>query len=69
MNEKDKINPKYYKDMEISPNDYNKANKLEFREGNIVKYISRYKNKNGVEDLKKAMWYLQDIMRDFEIEN
>lgn len=37
-----------------------------FSIGNAIKYISRYKRKNGVEDLEKAMWYLQhtiDILK------
>lgn len=29
-----------------------------FLQGNIIKYIWRYRHKNGVEDLKKAQWYL-----------
>ena len=32
-------------------------NKLSFCEGNVVKYISRYKNKNGIEDLAKVVHY------------
>lgn len=27
--------------------------------GNVIKYIWRYKHKNGVQDLEKAMWYLK----------
>lgn len=30
--------------------------------GNVVKYVSRYKYKNGMEDLKKAMWYLNKLI-------
>ncbi|WP_446662974.1 DUF3310 domain-containing protein [Geobacillus sp. CCR] len=30
--------------------------------GNIIKYISRYQYKNGVEDLKKARWYLEKLI-------
>lgn len=30
--------------------------------GNAIKYISRYKNKNGVEDLKKAKWYINKLI-------
>lgn len=32
---------------------------LNFIQGNVVKYVSRYKNKNGKEDLRKAMHYAQ----------
>jgi len=33
--------------------------KLGFNLGNAVKYIARAEHKNGVEDIKKAIWYLQ----------
>lgn len=44
----------HYKDMKIQPVEYCHANKLGICESNIIKYISRYKNKNGLQDLKKA---------------
>ena len=34
--------------------------------GNIVKYISRWKKKNGLEDLKKARWYLNHLIEHVE---
>lgn len=34
-----------------------------FLKGNILKYIHRYENKNGVEDLNKAKWYLDELIR------
>lgn len=30
--------------------------------GNVLKYLTRYRQKNGVEDLKKARWYLDKII-------
>ena len=33
---------------------------MEFNAGNVIKYVWRYKHKNGLEDLKKAAWYLND---------
>jgi len=36
--------------------------KFDYLEGNIVKYVSRYKHKNGLEDLKKAKWYLERLI-------
>jgi hypothetical protein len=36
--------------------------------GNIIKYISRYKHKNGLEDLKKAQWYLNYLINYMESE-
>ena len=52
----------HYKNQTIQPWDYIIANKLGYLEGNIVKYISRWKDKNGVEDLKKAQHYLQKLI-------
>lgn len=34
--------------------------------GNIIKYISRWKKKNGLEDLKKAQWYLNHLIKEVE---
>ena len=33
-----------------------------YLQGNIIKYIWRYRYKNGVEDLKKAKWYLEKLI-------
>lgn len=44
--------------MEISPLEYNTANNINWCIGNVIKYVSRYKNKNGIENLEKAKWYL-----------
>ena len=37
--------------------------------GNILKYIMRWSHKNGVEDLKKARWYLNDLIDHLEKED
>lgn len=34
--------------------------------GNVIKYICRWKHKNGLQDLKKAMWYLQHLINHVE---
>ena len=47
---------------EMQPWDFIVANKLGYLEGNIVKYVSRYKRKNGVEDLQKAKHYLDKLI-------
>lgn len=36
---------------------------------NVIKYICRWKKKNGLQDLKKAMWYLQNLINHIEKEN
>lgn len=61
------IKPTYYnKDNGISPFEYIKANNLDFFEGNVIKYITRYKEKNGLEDLKKAKTYLEEILKNYK---
>jgi len=35
-------------------------------QGNVIKYLHRWRYKNGVEDLKKAEWYLKAMIRDLE---
>jgi len=42
----------------IEPIDYIVANQMNFLEGNVIKYVTRYKLKNGLEDLQKAQQYL-----------
>jgi hypothetical protein len=46
----------------IQPWDYIIANELGYLEGNVVKYVSRWKDKGGVQDLKKAQHYLQKLI-------
>jgi hypothetical protein len=41
-------------------------NYQDYCKGNVLKYLWRYKYKNGVEDLKKARWYLDSMVRDLE---
>jgi len=62
------MTPEHY-DMEIQPITYIMANGLGFCEGNIVKYVSRYKEKGGIEDLKKARHYLDMLIDDWIEEN
>ena len=52
----------HYKDKAIQPWDYIVSNNLGYLEGNVVKYVSRYKDKNGIEDLKKAKHYLDKLI-------
>lgn len=49
----------HYKDMAIQPIEFIHANNLDFFQGNIVKYASRHKLKNGAEDLRKVIHYAQ----------
>jgi len=49
----------HYKDKGIQPIIYIHANELGFCEGNVVKYVTRWRDKNGVADLRKAIHYLE----------
>jgi len=64
----DSTNPDHYKTGGIEAIDVIEA-KLSVKafrgylNGNILKYIMRYENKNGVEDLRKAQWYLNRLIK------
>lgn len=71
MNEKEK---EYYDSSKIKPNHYKRAlnnndvikfcqdNDIAFDAGNVIKYVARYKYKNGIEDLYKAQEYLNRLI-------
>lgn len=56
----------HYKDMVIQPIEFILANELSFCEGNIVKYICRYKQKGGIEDIKKVIHYAEILLEEME---
>lgn len=49
----------HYKVMKVQPIEYIEANELGFCLGNVVKYITRHKQKGGLEDIEKAIHYLE----------
>lgn len=51
-------------DKKISPIEYIEANKMDFDDGNVVKYISRYEDKNEAVDVIKAIHYCMFILRN-----
>jgi len=55
----------HYKNMAIQPIEFTHKNGLNFCQGNIIKYVTRYKHKNGLEDLKKAKHYI-DLLIELE---
>lgn len=52
----------HYKEKTIQPWDFIAANQLGYFEGNIVKYVSRWQDKGGINDLKKARHYLDKLI-------
>ncbi|EQC2099535.1 DUF3310 domain-containing protein [Listeria monocytogenes] len=64
-------NPSHYTAGGIETLDYIKAKVKDYPSyvaGNILKYVSRYEHKNGIEDLKKAQFYLNDLIEWMESE-
>lgn len=57
------IGGNHYKNMNIQPIEYIYANELDFFQGNIIKYATRHKNKNGAEDIKKIKHYCDLILK------
>ena len=55
----------HYK-MPIQPIEFIVRNDIPYREGNVIKYVTRHKSKNGAEDIKKAIHYLEMILKDYE---
>lgn len=62
---KQQIGGGHYKDLAIQPVEYIHKNHLGFIEGSCIKYLTRWRNKNGVEDLKKARHFL-DLLIEME---
>ena len=58
--------PPHYTKGSIECIDYINAWNMDYIEGNIVKYITRYKFKNGIEDLKKAQFYVNMLVERVE---
>ena len=56
----------HYKDMVVQPSEFINKNKLQFAEGNAIKYICRHAHKGEVQDLEKAKHYIDMIIeRDY----
>jgi hypothetical protein len=56
------VSGSHYKDKGIQPIVYIHANDLGFCEGNVVKYVTRHKEKNGAADIRKAIHYLELLL-------
>jgi hypothetical protein len=57
----------HYKDMAIQPAEYAEKNGLSLLEGNIVKYVSRWKKKGGLTDLQKIIHCAELIIEIHEV--
>lgn len=55
----DQVSGDHYKDKVIQPVEYIYMNGIGYMEGNVIKYITRWKEKGGVNDLRKAKHYIE----------
>ena len=58
----------HYKDQPIQPVEYIHANAIGYFEGNVIKYVSRWRKKNGIADLEKAKHYIE-LLIELETRN
>lgn len=59
------VDGNHYKELKIQPVQYIHANNIPYLEGNVIKYISRWRSKGGVKDLEKAKHYI-DLLIELE---
>ena len=57
--EEKQIGGSHYKNFTIQPYEFITKINLSFFQGNVVKYVCRYLNKNGIEDLQKIIHYCE----------
>jgi hypothetical protein len=55
----------HYSKLKIQPIDFIHGNKISYMEGNVIKYVVRWRDKGGIEDLRKARHYL-DLLIEME---
>ena len=58
----------HYKKFKIQPVEFTTKNNLGFIEGNIIKYICRHEDKNGIEDINKAIHYCE-LLKELKYKN
>ena len=59
----------HYKDMAIQPFEFISKNELTYFQGNVIKYVCRYKQKNGVQDLEKIIHYCELEIKKLKDDN
>lgn len=61
----DQIGGRHYKKLKIQTVEYVHANGIGYFEGNVIKYVTRWRDKGGLDDLEKAKHYLE-LLIEFE---
>jgi hypothetical protein len=70
--ENDNVNPSHYKQGEVECIDALEAATVNLRgidavcTANAIKYLWRWREKNGVEDLEKSIWYIKKMIRKIQ---
>jgi hypothetical protein len=65
---KQQVSGSHYKDKVIQPVEYIHLNNIGYMEGNVIKYVSRWRDKGGIADLQKAKHYI-DLLIELEEKN
>lgn len=55
----------HYRSLPIQPGHYIRANGIGWYEGNAIKYITRHKQKGGIQDIQKAIHYLELVLEEY----
>ena len=63
MSKEKQIGGDHYKGYKIQPVEFIHANEIPFLEANVIKYVMRHKDKNGLEDLQKAKHYIDLLIQ------
>lgn len=61
----EQVDGNHYRSMRIQPSTFIFANRIGFHEGNAIKYLVRWRDKNGISDLKKARHFI-DLLIELE---
>jgi hypothetical protein len=64
----EQVGGSHYKSLVIQPVDFCQKNQLNYCESNVIKYVTRHRAKNGVEDLQKAKHYI-NLLLEIEYKN
>ena len=59
---REQVGGDHYSKLAIQPVTYINANGLSYLQGNVIKYVTRYKDKNGLQDLEKAKHYVEMLI-------
>ena len=59
---REQVGGNHYSKLAIQPVEYISKNNLTYLQGNVIKYITRYKDKNGLQDLQKAKHYVEMLI-------